>query len=56
MGGEIPPEIISSPGKLPRGQKSAKTKGYRPLARAPVARRNRRLPVLFAPSVKLPLP
>jgi len=36
MGGEIPPEIISSPGKLPRGQKSAKTKGYRPLVRAPV--------------------
>lgn len=37
-GGEIPQEIISSPGKLPRVQKSAKTKGYRPRVRAPVCR------------------
>lgn len=32
---------------MTRGQKSAKTKGYRPLVRAPVCRANRRLPVDF---------
>lgn len=48
MTGEMPQEIISAPAELPRVQKSAKTKGYRPTGtrtRLPVYRR---LPVLFA--------
>ena len=47
MGGEMPQEIISSPSELPRGQKSAKTKGYRPTGTRTRLPGYRRLPVGF---------
>ena len=52
----MPQEIVSAPSeRLPRVQKSAKTKGYRPTCARTRLPGYRRLPVLFALRVKLSL-
>jgi hypothetical protein len=53
--GKCPRKSFPPPRELPRVQKSAKTKGYRPTCARTRLPGYRRLPVLFAPVVNLSL-